>query len=334
MIDVQQKIEDAVRQCAFSGVVHVDLPGEASFSRAYGMRDRAYELPATLDTIFSVASVTKSLTALVIMKLVETGSLSLDTTARSILGNDLPMIDDRVNIRHLLCHRSGLSDYLAESGVTSSDDYVMSVPVHRLDSSEAYLEVLGGREQQFSPDDRFEYCNGGYAVLAILAERTSTATFAALLEKFVIVPADMRSTGLVRMDELSADIARGYLSSAGLRSNVLHLPVLGTGDGGVFSNLHDIQSLWSSLVTGGVVAEETYDAMIESWGHSASMRCAYGLGFWLPDSTDAVMMEGADAGVSIRTVYWPQDASSFTIISNTSMGAWPLVKIVQQLFGM
>jgi CubicO group peptidase (beta-lactamase class C family) len=244
------------------------------------------------------------------------------------------MVDERVNIRHLLCHRSGIGDYLDESIVASWDDYVMTIPVHRLDSSEAYVEVLDGCEQRFSPGEQFEYCNSGYAILAIIAERASTATFADLLKDLVTVPADMRQTGLVRMDELSADIARGYLSSAGLRSNVLHLPVLGTGDGGVFSNLHDIQSLWSSLFEGRLVAEATYRAMIQPLGHSSSMKCAYGLGFWLPDSTDAVMMEGVDAGVSIRSIYWPQDRSSFTVISNTSAGAWPLVRIIQQYFSM
>jgi CubicO group peptidase (beta-lactamase class C family) len=330
MNDLQRTIEDAIRTTGFSGIVHANLAPDIRFSAAYGMSDRAHQVPVTLDTIFSVASVTKSLTALVTMKLFEAGSLSLDTTARSILGPDLPMVDDRVNIRHLLCHRSGIGDYINESDVASVDDYVMNIPVHRLDSSEAYLEVLDGFEQRFSPDDHFEYCNSGYAVLAILAERATTADFANLLAQLVTVPADMASTGLVRMDELPASIARGYLHSTGLRSNTLHLPVLGSGDGGAFSNLRDIQRLWTSLFEGRVVSEETRAAMIEPYGHSTQMRCAYGLGFWLPDSSDAVMMEGADAGVSIRSVHWPRDGSSFTVISNTSVGAWPLVRIIEQ----
>ena len=54
------------------------------------------------------------------MSLVEEGRLGLDTTARSVLGDDLPLIDDTVTIEHLLAHRSGIGDYLDEDATTTS----------------------------------------------------------------------------------------------------------------------------------------------------------------------------------------------------------------------
>ena len=68
----------------------------------------------------------------------------MDTTARSPLGEDLPAIDDAVTVEHLLSHRSGIGDYLDEDTVESITDYVLGVPVHRLDSAEAYISVLDG----------------------------------------------------------------------------------------------------------------------------------------------------------------------------------------------
>ena len=59
------------------------------------------------------------------MALVERGQLSLTTTARSLLGSDLPLIDEQVTIEHLLSHRSGIGDHLDESQIDSVNDYVM-----------------------------------------------------------------------------------------------------------------------------------------------------------------------------------------------------------------
>lgn len=72
---------------------------------AYGFADRAHEVPNTADTQFALASGSKGLTALAVMSLVERGTLGLGTTARSLLGDDLPLIADDVTVEHLLAHR-------------------------------------------------------------------------------------------------------------------------------------------------------------------------------------------------------------------------------------
>ena len=74
-------------------------------AKAYGMADRGHGIPNTVDTRFAIASGTKGLTALAVMSLVEDGTLELATPARSLLGDDLPLIDDDVTVEHLLAHR-------------------------------------------------------------------------------------------------------------------------------------------------------------------------------------------------------------------------------------
>ena len=69
----------------------------------------------------------KGLTALTVVSLIEDGSLHLETTARSVLGGDLPLIDDGVTIEHLLAHRSGIGDYLDEEGDWEITDHMMPV---------------------------------------------------------------------------------------------------------------------------------------------------------------------------------------------------------------
>ena len=101
-------------QRGFAGVVSVDRGGEMVFAKAFGFADRAHQLPNTVATRFAIASGTKGLTALTVVSLIDDHALDMSTTARSVLGTDLPLIGDDVTIEHLLSHRSGIGDYLDE----------------------------------------------------------------------------------------------------------------------------------------------------------------------------------------------------------------------------
>jgi CubicO group peptidase (beta-lactamase class C family) len=174
--------------------------------------------------------------------------LELSTPVRSVLGRDLPLIDDGVTIEQLLAHRSGIGDYLDEEAGLEVADYVLPVPVHELARTEDYLTVLDGHSTKFAPGERFAYSNAGYVVLALVAERASGLPFPRLVEQRVCRPAGMMDTDFLRSDELPARTAVGYLECDGVwRTNVFHLPVRGSGDGGIYSTAADIDSLWRAF---------------------------------------------------------------------------------------
>ena len=102
--------------------------------------------------------------------------------------------------------------------------------------------------------------------------------------------------------------ALGYLSIDGDRTNVLHLPVRGNGDGGIYSTVADVRSFWNALFDGRIVSREGVAAMIRPHSDVGSER--YGLGFWLEASGSAAILEGYDAGVSFRSVHDPEARSS------------------------
>ena len=101
----------------------------------------------------------------------------------------------------------------------------MPVPVHELATTEQYLAVLDGHPTKFPPGERFAYCNGGYVVLALIAERASGVPFHELVRRRVCEPAGMDDTEFLRSDELPGRAALGYLTVDGVsRTNVFHLP--------------------------------------------------------------------------------------------------------------
>jgi CubicO group peptidase (beta-lactamase class C family) len=323
MID-RAALDQVIAESRFAGVVRIDVDDETIVEAAYGLANRAHGVPNAVGTRFAIASGQKGLTALTVMRLVEQGDLSLDTRVRMLLGDDLPLIADAVTVEHLLAHRSGIGDYLDESSGGSITDYAMPVPVHQLDCVEAYLPALAGHPAVSAPGERFEYNNSGFVVLSLVAERAAGTPFAELVERYVCAPTGLHHTSFLRSDELPGDTAVGYLHADGLRTNALHLPVRGAGDGGVYSTVGDVHTLWRALRAGLIVRPDTFAAMTRPRSALPSGRYRYGLGFWLGGDSDAIHLEGYDAGVSFRSVHEPSLRYTHTVISNTSEGAWPV----------
>jgi CubicO group peptidase (beta-lactamase class C family) len=333
MQSLRDAVDEVAEKTGFSGVVRVDREGETELGAAYGFADRAFEVSNTLDTMFATASCTKTLTAVAILALVERGVLQLGTTARSLLGRDLPLIADDVTVEHLLAHRSGIGDYFDENASWEMTDYALAVPVHTLVTAEDYLSVLDGHPTAFAAGTSFAYNNGGYVVLAILAERASGTPYHDLVRTLVTEPAGMADTAFLRADELPARAAKGYLAVDGLRTNVLHLPVVGVGDGGVYSTAGDLSAFWEALFAGRVVSPASVAELVRPRSDWPEESERYGLGIHLHATGDAVWLEGYDAGVSVNSLHQPSTGLTCTVVSNWTDGAWPIVRLLHARLG-
>jgi CubicO group peptidase (beta-lactamase class C family) len=328
--DVVERIDRVCQETAFSGVVRVDRTGEVVVAKAFGSAHRAHGIPNSIATQFAIASGGKGLTALAVVSLIEDGFLDWTTTARSVLGSDLPLIDDAVTVEHLLAHRSGIGDYLDEEDDRPITDYLLSVPMHALATTEQYLSVLGGRPTRFRPDERFSYSIGEYVVPALMAERTSGVPFHDLVKERVCEPAGIHDTDFLRSDELPGRAALGYLWVDGDRTNVFHLPVRGNGDGGIYSTAWDVHAMWNAFFGGLIVSPASGARMVQPRSDGPTESKRYGLGFWLHESGTGVALEGHEAGVSFRSVHDPDSRITYTVLSNTSEGAWPLVDCLEE----
>ncbi len=331
MSEVRGHVLAAIEEHGFTGAIRVDRDGRTELAEAFGHADRALEVPNTLDTRFGLASVGKGFTALTTVSLVAEGRWDLGTRVRTLLGDDLPLIPDDVTLEHLLAHRSGMGDYLDEDQHSDVTDYVMTLPVHQLLNTEDYLPALEGHPPVFTAGERFLYCNSAFVVLALLVERVTGRGFHDVVHERVLGPAGMADTAYLRSDELPGGSARGYLSHDGLRTNVLHLPVRGSGDGGVYSTLEDLARFWSALHAGAIVPLPWLAEMTRPRSDVPDEERRYGLGFWLDDVTDGVLLEGYDAGVSARTFHSPSGGFTWSVVANAGDDAWPIANGLEEL---
>ena len=334
MSDLEDSVDRIAAETGFSGVVRVDWGDELQLAKAYGLAHRCFEIANTIDTRFAIASGTKGLTALTVMSLIEEGKLTLTTTARSVLGQDLPLIDDAVTVEQLLAHRSGIGDFLDEEIERDPIDYVLPISAHQLGSTEDYLRVLGGFETKFPPDERFSYSNGGFVVLALdrrarlwdTVPRTGAATRVRTRRHGGHgVPALGRAPG--------TDGAR--LPRRG-RIEDERLPPAGPRERGR-RHLHHRggrQRPGTALFAGRIVSTDLVAEMVQPRSEvpSPTQPARYGLGIWLHPSRDLVELHGSDAGVSFQTVHDPSERFTYTVRSNTTEGAWPIVLHLDELF--
>ncbi len=330
MSEVSRVVDETAARTDFAGVVRLERAGAVALDAAYGLADRSHGTVMTTDNQLGMASGSKTFTALGVLRLVEERLLTLSTTARQILGTDLPLIADDVTIEHLLSHRSGIGDYLDEDEF-DSEDYVLPVSANRLVTTEDFLPILDGYPMKFRPGDRFSYCNGGFVVLALIAERVSGRSYHDLVRELVCSPAGMADTDFLRADALPGRAALGYVEVEGQwRTNVFHLPVIATGDGGTYTTTADMARFWTALNSGRIVHAETLDDMLSARSEPdpGESRC-YGLGFWLKANSPQITMSGADAGVSFWSSHHPERGTTATVISTTIGGAWPVVEIVE-----
>lgn len=311
MDPLQRDLDAVARESGFSGVLRLD-----GFATAYGAG-------ITVDTQLAIASGTKSLTAVTIATLIEDGPLKLSTTARSLLGDDLPSIGHDVTVEHLLSHTSGIGDYFDEELETDVDAFALPVPIGELETTEDYLKVLDGHPTKFAPGQRFSYCNSGYVVLALIAERASGTSFYDLVHERICTPAQMNDTAFLRSDALPESAAIGLLADG--RSNVANLPVRGSGDGGIYTTAADVFAFWRAFLDGDLVSGD--------WVRELTRRrtATHGMGFWLDAESDMVIITGADAGVSFHSAHSPARGMTYAVLSNTSEGAWPLARRVRDV---
>jgi CubicO group peptidase (beta-lactamase class C family) len=337
--ELREAVDEVAGRTGFGGVVRVDRAGETVLDTAFGLADRAHRIPMTTGTRLAIASGSKVFTALAVMALVEREVLGLGATARSLLGADLPLVADDVTVEHLLAHRSGIGDYVDEELDLPVDHHWLKVPVHALDTTEGFLPDLDGVPTAFPAGERFAYCNSGYVLLALLAERAAGRGFHDLVQDLVLTPAGMADTGYLRSDELPGDAGIGYLAPPDdpdrpLRSNLLHLPVRGSGDGGAYSTTADLRRFWLALFDGRVVTEQTLREMLRPRSTFPSGRYEAGLGLLRSPGAEVVQLEGYDAGVSFHSWFQPASGLTTTVIANTSEGAGPVMDTLEAaLFG-
>jgi len=157
--DITLFIEELVADDKFSGAVLVANNNEPIFQAAYGMANRDFNVPNTLDTKFNLGSMNKMFTAIAIAQLVERGALSFEDRLEEFMPDfPNPSAAKKIKVKHLLTHTAGLGHYFSDKFWNSSRSLYRTV--------DDMIELVKDEELLFNePGSQWKYSNTGLLVL-------------------------------------------------------------------------------------------------------------------------------------------------------------------------
>lgn len=315
----------------FSGVVSISKNGKSIFKSAYGYADLPNERRNKVDTKFGTASAGKAFIAVAIMKLIEEGKLRFDSCIGNILDFDLKQVSKKVNITQLLNHTSGIPDYFDESIMEEYAELWADFPNYRIRTSADLIPLFINKPMMYEPGEKFQYNNTGYVVLGLIIESITRVPFDEFLSNAIFKPCGMGNTGYYELDRLPANCANAYILDERRNeyyTNIYSVDVKGTGAGGAFTTVDDIESFWMQI--GNVVSKQSVSKMLSSQVESGE----YGYGFWLRTSDGKEpypYFQGSDPGVSFISSF--DNAGLFiAITSNFGNNVWRIHRELRDLF--
>lgn len=251
--------------------------GVTIYSNSKGLANAALTTQITGNTVFDVASVTKPITAVAVLRLVEAGRLSLDDTIPQWVPN-LPASWSAITVRHLLAHRSGVPDYITTLPVAQAsrlDGLTNAGLLQRL-TQEARLD--------FSPGSAAAYSNSNFVLLAEIIARVSGQTYSDHLRETIFEPLGMRST-FVTGATMPPNISQALNFAS--KTTTWGINLLTMGDMGIFSSVADLALLLRAFRSGLLVSAETAQAMTVAQSGQALNAGGeyYGFGWLMPGNT-------------------------------------------------
>ena len=317
----------------FSGCVLVRKNNEVLFEEAFGYADMQNKIPNTVNTRFATASVGKVFVAVGILKLIESGRLSFDSTIGSLLDFDLKGIDPDITVEQLLTHTSGIPDYFDESTMENYDELWRDYPNYKIRTSSDLIPLFIDKPMMYPKGECFLYNNTGFVVLGLIIEAITGTLFDEYLRKEVFIPGGMNDTGYFELDRLPERCANSYIydgKSGGYYTNIYSVDAKGTGAGGAFTTVRDIMSFWEELYNGKLISPDMQENMDSV--HAIGDNEYYGYGIWLdkqPDGSFTSRFEGCDPGVSFVSTR-NADGTIIIMVSNMGQNVW---KIRRKLLG-
>jgi CubicO group peptidase (beta-lactamase class C family) len=298
----------------FSGCVLVARGDEVLFEGAYGPANREWAIPLTTDTRFLVGSVSKGLTAVTVLQLVQAGKLSLETRLSEILPEFPSEQGERITIRHLLTHTSGIGHYDQVPEFERSLERLPHTPAEM-------IRYIGGIGLLFQPGERFGYSSFGYDLLAFACERQEGRPFAEILRERVFAPAGMSRTRLVDFRSIEERRASGYEYDLvpGFQNASFFDGSNAVGGGGVLSTVGDLHRWVRALSTGRLLGEPWRSEALRGQARVDASR-AYGYGWFVSPRPDGRAGEawhtGSTNGFASFLSFSPADGHLIVLLSN------------------
>ena len=293
----------------FMGSVAVSLNEELVYTKSVGFEDVEKGLKADENSKYRIASISKTFTSVLVFIAIEENKLKLEQT----IDKFFPAIKnaDKISINHLLCHRSGIPDYLGPIYMTE----YRTVP--KTDTE--IIEVLSKLEGEFEPDFKTMYSNSNFILLTYILERIYQKPYADILKEKITIPIGLGNTYLGEKINTKNNECNSYIfkKSDWEQEPETDISLL-LGAGGIVSTAIDLTKFSEALFDGKLISPSSLKKMKTVKGSCEFTKFDLGMGLIeMPfDGNAAFGHLGGVDGFRTAFVYFPESSISFAFVSN------------------
>jgi CubicO group peptidase (beta-lactamase class C family) len=293
--------------------------GRILLKKGYGLANVETKEPIRPDTVFDLASVSKQFTAMAILMLSERSKLSLEDPLTKFFP-DFPPYAQKITVRHLLNHTSGLADYMESLTAEGKINKDWKPGGFEPTSAETMRLLAGVKVGRFTAGEKFEYSNSGYVVLGQIVGKASGRSLPQFLKENVFQPLGMKSTLVA--DESRPKIknrAISYGLDAGKYENADYTPLnLIYGDGNVNTTIEDMYLWDQALYSHKLVKAATLMQAFTSGKLNSGKETGYGFGWvtWKYGGLDILSHAGGWAGFRTDIMRIPSERFTVVVLSN------------------
>lgn len=331
---VEQAISSFMSRQNIPGVsVAIVQDNQIQFVGGYGITDLENFVPTKPASVFRIASVSKPLTAVAAMQLVEKGKLDLDAPVQKYVPS-FPVKQFPITTRQLLAHLSGVRYYKPGEGERTV----------RYNTLTEALSIFKDDPLEFEPGSRFLYTTYGYTLLGAVIEGASGMPYPDYMRENVFKPAGMSRT---RSDDVFAIIpnrARGYrpVVFGQLDGNYRNQSLMDSSykipGGGFVSTAEDMARFAIAVLNGSLIKPETFAEMSKNQKTRDGRETGYGYGWYVgalagfAGDPDAVSHGGVQAGFTSDLVLLPKKRCAVVVLANLEAGGrLDLASLVKQV---
>jgi CubicO group peptidase (beta-lactamase class C family) len=322
---IETVIKPYVSHHVFSGAVLVAKNGKVVYQQGHGLGNREWKIPNTPQVKFQIASMTKSFTAALVLKLVEQGKLSLDDT----ISQHLPEFDknkgNKITIAHILGHRTGFPRAFAISGWFTSR-------FNGQVSNQEFADVIGKQDLLFEPGSEERYTNLGYFLLGLIIKSVTGQTYEQVLQQQLLTPLNLVDTGIAHHSSVLSLSASGYqvAKNGGYKKpSYLNLKVFGAGSA-MYSTVQDLFKWDQALYGTGFLNAESKKFLfgpIDNFGFHV-------LNFPLGDGTiepNSAITNGELHGFSSVMTRFIDDQHTIILLSNNAINSTEKFRLTRDI---
>lgn len=299
----------------FDGAVLVAENGKIIYMEAYGLANREWNIPNATDTKFMIGSISKPITATLMLILVQKGLVDLDKTIEDYLPEFKDKPAAKVTIRQLLSHTSGMPNY------DVIKDFFPSISRQSF-TREEYVKIYWDTELAFAPGTRYMYSSWGYFTLGYIIERVTGKSYAQAMRDEIFDKIDMEDSGSYLHTQIIPKRASGYdygldtYMGADFRDQS---NTMGTGD--IYTTVEDLFKFHMALADHTLLNKELSNEMF-----TPGIRPArYGYGWFnqkfrytATDSVTANYHLGSTEGFVSFMIRIPETNSMVVILCNSA----------------